>query len=111
MLVHELEKGKEETVEEPQNQWKHVINAVEQREDDLEQEEIVQKALAQISRMKTGNDFEKISEAQDRLETLEACLENITNEDIKDRVNQSIKAMSDYIDQQEKDYETLLDKT
>ena len=111
MLVQELGKENEETIEEPQDQWKHVINAVEQREDDLEQEEIIQKALAQISRMKTGNDFEKISEAQDKLATLEACLENISNEDIKDRVNQSIKAMSDYIDQQEKDYETLLDKT
>jgi len=99
------ENEEEEQQQKMQDQWDEIQDMVEKREESLEQEAEVKKALDEIEENTHDKNLKRMERMQQILDELEKWTENIDTEDIKKRLKEKIENMKDYIKQMERQYE------
>ena len=106
-----LEEKQQKELEEMQKQWEKIEKAVEKRQKELGSEEEIGRYLDQLEEMTHEKDFNTMEQVQRAYEDLMERTEKIESDDVKERVKEKIKAMSDYLKKKEKDYEDELRKS
>lgn len=105
------EEQQEKDMEEMQKQWEAIENAVEGREKDLEQEKELNEYLDQLEWETHEKNLDKMDNIEKEYERLGQQVENIESEDVKQRLKDKIKAMSEYLKKKEKEYEDEMRKS
>ena len=104
------EQEAQKSQEEMQKQRDEIVNAVEQRENDLNKEKEIQKTLDEISDLTKEKDLKTMKKLQEKLKELDELSENMDTKDIKEKIQERVKSLKEYIKQQDQKYEKQMKK-